>query len=91
MAGNSRNARIAEIKARLAFWKSVLKKTRAAYIALVDGGVKSYSFPDRTLTKLDVPDLLKQILEAEERVDELTAQLIGQKPRKAFGIVPRDW
>ena len=80
-----------EIKARLAFWKAALEKMQAAYLALVDGGVKSYTIDDRQLTRFDIPDLLKQIEEAENKVDELTALLEGRKSRKAFGIVPMDW
>ena len=80
-----------ELKARLEFWMKVLEKLRAAYIALVDGGVKSYRIDDRELTRFDLPDLQDKIEEAERKVDELTAALQGRKPRKAFGIVPRDW
>ena len=80
-----------EIKTRLAFWKSALEKMQAAYLALVDGGVKSYTIDDRQLTRFDIPDLLKQIEEAERRVDELISLLGGGKARKVFGIVPRDW
>lgn len=80
-----------EIKARLEFRKEALKKLRAAYLALVDGGVKSYTIDDRTLTRLDLPALKKEIADAEKDVDSLTAQLNGRKPRRAFGIVPMDW
>lgn len=80
-----------EIKARLAFWKAALQKMQAAYLALVDGGVKSYTIEDRQLTRFDIPDLLKQIEEAERKVDELTALLHGRNSRKAFGVTPMDW
>lgn len=80
-----------EIRARLEFWKSALAKLRAAYLALVDGGVKSYTIDDRQLTRFDLPQLKSEIEEAEKKVDELSALLSGRKPRKAFGIVPRDW
>lgn len=80
----------AEIKARLAFWKAALSKMQAAYLALVDGGVKSFTIADRQYTSFDIPALLKQIEEAERKVDELTALLGGRKSRKAFGIIPRD-
>lgn len=80
-----------EIKARLAFWKSALQKLQVAYLALVDGGVKSYTIDDRQLTRFDIPDLIKQIAEAEKRIDELTAQLEGRRARKSFGVIPRDW
>lgn len=79
-----------ELRARLAFWKSALEKMQAAYLALVDGGVKSYTIEDRQLTRFDIPDLLEEIKTAENKVDELTALLQGRRPRKAFGIIPRD-
>lgn len=80
-----------EMKARLAFWKAALEKLQSAYLALVDGRVKSYTIDDRQLTRFDLPDLQKEIAEAERRVDELTALLGGQRPRRAFGVIPRDW
>ena len=43
------------------------------------------------LTRFDLPDLKDEIEDAEKKVDELLAELNGRKPRKAFGIVPRDW
>lgn len=80
-----------ERKARLAFWKSALEKLRAAYLALVDGRVKSYTIDDRQLTRFDLPDLQKEIAEAERKVDELTVLLNVQRPRRAVGVIPRDW
>lgn len=84
-------ADVTELKARLEFWKSALSKLRAAYLALVDGGVKSYTIDDRQLTRFDLPSLKDEIKEAEKKVDELTALLSNKRPRKAFGIIPRDW
>jgi len=80
-----------EIRARLQFRKDALTKLRAAYLALVDGGVKSYTIENRMLTRLDLPALKREIEAAEKEVDTLTAQLNSRKPRKAFGIVPMDW
>ena len=80
-----------EIGIRLAFWRSALEKLRMAYIALVETGVQSYRIDDRDLTRLDAPALLKQIGEAERKVDELSALQGGRRPRRAFGIVPRDY
>ena len=62
-----------------------------AYTALISGGVKSYTIDDRTLTKFDLPSLKKAINDAEQKVDEYEALLNGMKPRRAFGVVPRDW
>lgn len=80
-----------ELRARLEFWQKSLSKLRKAYLALIDGGVKSYMIEDRQLTRLDLPALKSQIEDAEKKVDELTSELSGQRPRRAFGIVPRDW
>ena len=80
-----------ELRARLDFWQTALKKLREAYLALVDGGVKSYMIDDRQLTRFDLPALEKQIEEAEAKVDEFEDLLIGQRPRRAFGVIPRDW
>ena len=80
-----------ELRARLDFWQVALKKLRAAYLALVDGGVKSYMIDDRQLTRFDLPALKKEIEDAEAKVDELENLLNGQRPRRAFGVLPRDW
>lgn len=79
------------IKQRLSYWEGVYEKLQAAYVALVEGGVKSYMIDDRQLTRFDLGTLMKEIEQVEEKIDELTAALAGQGPRKAFGIIPRDW
>lgn len=79
------------IRKRLAYWEGVYEKLQAAYLALVEGGVKSYTIDDRSVTKFDIPNLLQQMEEIEKKIDELTAALEGKRPRKAFGIIPRDW
>lgn len=80
-----------ELQSRLAFWKSALEKLQKAYLALVDGSVKSYRIDDRELTRFDLPDLHDEIEAAQKQVDELTALLGSQRPRKAFGVIPRDF
>ena len=80
-----------EIQARLAFEKSKLEKLREAYLALLDGGVKSYRLDDRSLTKFDIGTLASEIEAAENKVDELTSLLEGGGRRKSVGVIPRDW
>ena len=80
-----------ELRARLDFWQKALEKLRAAYLKLLDGGVKSYRIDDRELTRFDLPKLQEEIEAAEKKVDELTALLEGQKPRRAVAVIPRDW
>lgn len=84
-------ANAVELRARLDFWQEALKKLRKAYLALVDGGVKSYMIDDLQLTRFDLPALQKRIEEAEAKVDELENLLNGQRPRRAVGVLPRDW
>ncbi len=80
-----------DLSIRLNFWRSTYEKLTAAYIALVDGRVKSYTIDDRQLTRFDLDTLRDEIEEAEKKIDELTALLNGRRPRKAFGVIPRDW
>lgn len=79
------------IRERLSFWEHTYARLQEAYIALIEGGVKSYMIDDRQLTRFDLPDLKNEIEECEEKIDELTAALEGKRPRKAFGVLPRDW
>lgn len=80
-----------ELQSRLAFWKAALEKLQRAYLALVDGSVKSYRLDDRELTRFDLPELHDEIEAAQKKVDGLTALLGNQRPRKAFGVIPRDF
>lgn len=84
-------ANAVELRARLDFWKKALEKLRTAYLKLLDGGVKSYRIDDRELTRFDLPKIQEEIEAAEKKVDELTALLEGQKPRRAVAVIPRDW
>ncbi|MBQ9067651.1 MAG: hypothetical protein IJ131_01125 [Eggerthellaceae bacterium] len=80
-----------ELRTRLEFHKTLLEKLRTAYLKLLDGGVKSYTIDDRSLTRFDLDKLKDEIAEEENTVDELNAELNGLKPRRAFGVLPRDW
>lgn len=80
-----------ELNARIAFKKAALEKLRAAYLALLDGGVKSYRIDDRELTRFDIDKLKDEIEQMEKELDDLMNMLNGKRPRKAFGVIPRDW
>ncbi len=56
-------------------------------------GVQQYAIGSRSLTRysLALADVQKMIEQLRKRLIELEAELKGQKPRKAVGIVPRDW
>lgn len=79
------------LKKYLEKWRSQLDRLMDAYIALAEGGVKSYKIDDRELTRFDIPTLRKAIDEAEKKIAALEAELEGQKPRRAFAVLPRDW
>ena len=79
------------LKARLDFWRSALVKLREAYLALLDGGVKSYRIGNEELTRLDLASLEKRIEKAEKEVDELEALLDGGAARRAYAVLPMDW
>jgi len=79
------------IEKRITFKEDALEKLYDAYLALVNGKVKSYTIDDRQLTRLDLTALRDEIKQMESELDELTGLLNGTRPRKAFGIVPRDW
>ena len=80
-----------EIRARLAYHKGLLEKLQIAYTKLLEGNVKSYTIDDRSLTRFDMDKLHNEIENEENKVDELTALLEGKKPRRAYGVLPRDW
>ncbi len=80
-----------ELRARLEFWRSALTKLREAYLALLDGGVKSYRLGNEELTRLDLSALQKRIEEAESKVDELETLVEGGHSRRSFAVVPMDW
>ena len=80
-----------ELNDRLAFHKSARDAAQEAYLALLKGQVQSYSIGSRNLTKFDLPKLRDEITYHQKEVDGLTAELIGQRRRRAVGVVPRDW
>ena len=79
------------IEQRLVFHQKALEKLQEAYLALVDGGVQSYTIDDRSLTRFDLPKLMEEIRQEEKIVDELNAMLSGGGRRKAFAVLVRDW
>ena len=84
-------ATTAEIKERLEFRRAALTSARAAYIALLDGRVKSYAIGGRNLTRFDLGELNDTIKELEREVAELESRLNGKPRKRAVGVVIRDW
>lgn len=84
-------ASIKILKKRLEIKNTQLENAYTAYTELLEGGVQSYSIGTRNLTKLDLPELEKIIKNLENEIEILEGQINGRKPRKAFGIIPRDY
>lgn len=78
------------LKMSLAFHTSALEKLQAAYLAISDGGVKSYTIGPRSLTKLDLPEIEAEISKHEAAIDSIESQLNGGGKRKALAIVRVD-
>jgi len=75
------------------------KRTRlAAYrerelTMLSPDGVKSYGIGSRNIQRYDtaLKDVQDMIAKLEREITALEGLLGGHKPRKAVGVVPRDW
>ena len=59
------------IEKRLAFRKEALEAAQKAYLALLNGQVKSYAIGSRNLTRFDLPELAEIIANLENEVDSL--------------------
>lgn len=79
------------IERRIKFRKAALENLYTAYEQLSSGNVKSYVIDDRELTRYDIDDISSEITKYENELDQLESELAGLKPRKAVGIIPRDW
>lgn len=60
---------------------------------MLDGGVQSYGIGSRNLARYntDLATIRAAIKQLEDEIAALEGELNGQKPRKAVGVVPRDW
>lgn len=59
---------------------------------LTNDGVQSYTIGSRSVSRYQYSSNIKEQIESLERQrDELENRLAGIKPRKAVGVVPRDW
>ena len=83
--------RTTELRERIRFRRAALKELRNAYIGLVDGRHKSYTIGARTLTRLDLEKLAKEIRQMENELDALESQASGGGSRRIVGIIPRGW
>ena len=81
----------ADMYVDLEFHNLAKRKLQDAYLAIAEGGVQSYSIGSRSLTKHDLKKIREEIAGHDKAISELTAALIGNRRRKAVGVVPRDW
>ena len=60
---------------------------------LAGGGVQSYGIGSRNLARYstDLKEVRDAIQTLEEEIQTLEGSLSGQCPRRALGVVPRDW
>lgn len=74
-----------------------LRERRKLYLdaerELLTGGAQSYNVGSRSLTRygMTASELRSAIKGLNDEIEELETALEGRKPRKAVGVVPRDW
>ena len=81
----------ATAKAMYEYYTKLIEKLTDAKLKLLDGGVKSYTIDDRSLTRFDLDKLTAEIDDAVRKQAEYDAILNGRSLRKAVGVVPRDF
>ena len=82
------------IEQELAEKRARLTAYRARELAMLStDGVKSYGIGSRNLQRYDtaLKDVQDMIARLEREIAALAGLLEGRKPRKAVGVVPRDW
>lgn len=81
------------IEAELAIKRDRLTLYLKREAEMLDGGVQSYGVGSRNLARYntDLSQVRAAIKELETEISNLEGALNGQKPRKAVGVVPRDW
>lgn len=80
-----------EAKALYKYYCKLIEQLTKAKIALIESGVKSYTIGDRSLTRHDIKDLTAELDDAIKKRAMYEAIMNGRRPRKAVGVIPRDW
>jgi len=73
------------------YYDKLIGALTEASIKLTVGGAKSYTINDRSLTKFDLDTIRGEIEAAVLKRAEYDALRNGRQPRKAFGVIPRNW
>lgn len=82
-----------DVTADLTSAKSRLTLYLNREVEMLSGGVQSYGVGSKNLTRYNtdlsiIRDAIKQL---KQEIIELNSELVGGKPRRAIGVVPRDW
>ena len=80
-----------QARAMYEYYDRLIGKLMDAKIALLEGGVKSYTIDDRSLTRFDPDKLTEEIDKAVLKRAEYESLMNGKAPRKAVAVVPRDY
>jgi len=82
-----------QIKEKLESAKKRLDLYYKREAEMLDGGVQSYGIGSRNLARYntDLGTIRAAIKQLEDEIAALEGALNGQRPRKAIGVVPRDW
>lgn len=83
----------ATIEAELTVKRNRLELYLKREAEMLDGGVQSYGIGSRNLARYntDLSQIRAAIKQLEDEIANLEGALNGQRPRKAVGVVPRDW
>lgn len=83
----------ATIEAELTAKRNRLELYLKREAEMLDGGVQSYGIGSRNLARYntDLSQIRAAIKQLEDEIANLEGALNGQRPRKAVGVVPRDW
>ena len=82
-------------------WKIKLEARKARLQMYLDkekymlspDGVRAYGVGSRNLQRYDIAlkDIMDMIRKLEDEIAELELLAAGEAPRRAVGVVPRDW
>jgi hypothetical protein len=78
----SKEEKIKDLRERLTLYKAREKE-------MLTGGVQSYGVGSRSATRYNTD--LSQIRAAIKEIEEQISALESKNPRKAIGVIPRDW
>lgn len=76
-----------DAKIMVDYYSALIAELTRAKLTLLQGGVKSYTVGDRSLTRFDLQQLGKELDDAVKKKAEYEAILNGKSARKAFGVI----